>query len=151
MLLSCPACHARFSIEAALQDDAGRELLALLAPMEPALSRPLFAYLGLFRSASRALSWDRALRLAREVQGLCANQAALAQSLVETVASLDDKRAQPGWKPLSNHNYLKRVLESVEARALPAVLPQGGETAAHKFKSKDGQALAALEGMKRHE
>jgi hypothetical protein len=115
MQVRCPCCHAPFSLEAVLQDEAARDFTELLVKAGAA-TRPLVTYIGFFRSASRALAWDRALRLATEVLELGAEPQVLAAALVETCASLDEKRAQPGWKPMSNHNYLKRVLESVAAR-----------------------------------
>ncbi len=145
MQISCPCCHARFSVEAVVQDDAARELFALLAE-HGAIVRPLFGYLGLFRSASRALAWDRTLKLAREVVAL-AGDAALHDALWEVVASFAEKRAQPGWKPLANHNYLKRVLESVAARGVQ--VERDPAAAGRRMQSKTGQALEALEGKKR--
>jgi hypothetical protein len=59
MQISCPCCHTRFGLEAALADDAAREMMGLLAQLPAELSRPLAAYLGLFRPAARALAWDR--------------------------------------------------------------------------------------------
>lgn len=151
MQLSCPCCHARFPFEAALQDESARELLGLMATMPAGLSRPLVAYLGLFRAAGRQLAWDRALRLARETLATTANVDALEAALVETVATLDEKRAQPGWKPLTAHNYLKRVLESVEARlgagSVTVLAPV--DQAPRAPTSKAGQAMVALQGMKR--
>src|SRR5689334_13602698 len=111
MQLTCPACHARASYEAFIQDEAARELFALSADAGAAW-RPLVTYLGFFRS-TRLLAWERALKLAREVLELANDRSVLAAALVETCGSLDAKRSEPGWKPLGNHNYLKRVLESV--------------------------------------
>lgn len=121
MILSCPCCHAKYPIEAALDSDAAGELLLLLAQAGP-LSRPLVAYLGLFRSKTRALSFDRALRLAGEVLSLGADPARLTVALGETTESLRAKRSAGQVKPLSNHNYLKRVLESVADS--PEIIPQ---------------------------
>lgn len=151
MQITCPCCHARFSAEASFQDDAARDLMVLLSQAGPA-ARPLVTYIGLFRSASRALAWDRALKLASEVvplapQDRAGHLALLADALSETCASLDEKRAQPGWKPLTNHNYLKRVLESVVARAAVGYAP-GGDQERRQPQSRTGQALAALEDKK---
>ena len=133
-----------------MQDDAARELLTLLATMQPGLSRPLLSYLGLFRAANRALAWDRSLRLCRETLALSTSTTALEAALVETVTAIDEKRAQPGWKPLTAHNYLRRVLESVEARvAAGSVLVPADQPQAKAPSSKTGQALVGLQGMKR--
>lgn len=151
MQLSCPCCHARFPLEAALQDDAARELLGLLAALPSTLSRPLVSYLGLFRAAGRQLAWDRALRLARETLATTANQEVLEVALVETVATLDEKRGQPGWKPLTAHNYLRRVTETVEARlgAGNVTLAPAAVGEPRVPTSRTGQAMVALQGMKR--
>ncbi len=108
MIFTCPCCHARYSLDAANQDEAARELLALRGEMPPRLWHPMIAYLGLFRSESRALAWDRALKICREVLQLGADPDRLETALCETVESLRLK----GGKPLKNHNYLKRVLEN---------------------------------------
>ncbi|MDH5185403.1 MAG: hypothetical protein OEX12_16105, partial [Gammaproteobacteria bacterium] len=68
------------------------------------------------RSPSRDLANDRALRLAREVLDLYPEQQGLAAGLTETIQAMRVKQDQGGFKPLSNHNYLKRVLESVTSR-----------------------------------
>jgi len=151
MQLTCPCCHARLPLEAALQDDAGRELLGLLAGLDAALARPLVSYLGLFRARTTQLGWDRSLRLAREVLELSSQPAALQAGLVETVAAMDEKRAQASWKPLGNHNYLRRVLEGVEARlaALPAASVVAAPSNTVAPRSRTGQALVGLQGMKR--
>lgn len=151
MQLTCPCCHVRFPLESALEHDAGRELLALLAGLDSALARPLVAYMGLFRARTTQLGWDRALRLAREVLELSRQPAALQAALTETVTAMEDKRAQAGWKPLGNHNYLRRVLEGVEARlgALAAMPAAESSTPAAAPRSRTGQALVSLQGMKR--
>lgn len=157
MQLTCPCCHAHVPLEAALQDEAGRELVAMLAAMQPALALPLVHYLGFFRPLRQQLGWGRSLRLAYEVVHLCPTPVdTLVQGLLEASRGLDEKRAQPGWKPLGNHNYLRRVLESVQARmhapsegpgaAVAAVAAQPGRKAP---RSQAGGALVALEGMRR--
>ncbi len=115
MILHCPCCHAQFSVETIIQDEAARELLGLKGTLPPAT----FSYLALFRSEKRALSWERALRLAKEIidngqwtmdncQPSTVNYQLLNEAMMETVEALRGK----GKGPLKNHNYLKRVLES---------------------------------------
>ena len=113
-LARCPICHSRINLEALIQDEAGRELLALLIDLDTLIGAALVSYLGLFRSPSRDLANDRALRLARETLSL-GDPTRLSIALAETVEALRNKQPH---KPLTNHNYLKRVLESVEARAI---------------------------------
>lgn len=152
MQLNCPCCHATFPLEAALQHEAGREVMAMLAGMQPELSRPLLHYLGFFRPAKQQLGWGRALRLMREVLALLPMPAdVLAFGLNEAARTLDDKRQAPGWKPLGNHNYLLRCLESAQARDGAVVqLATAGTPAAPRLpRSKAGEALVSLAGMRR--
>ena len=139
----CPSCGSAFSLDVAINTEAGSELMNLIANMPTSLSRPLFAYLGLFRPATRKLTWDRALKLATEVLALSTPEH-LAIALSETVESLREKQQYPGWKPMRNHNYLKRVLESVE---MSAVVPVAiNQPAVPKGKlSKQAQAINALD------
>ena len=68
MLLTCPACAARHSIESATTDEAARELVALAIGIGSA-APVVIPYLALFRPAKRALRWGRALALMRELSG----------------------------------------------------------------------------------
>jgi hypothetical protein len=120
MTLTCPCCHAKYPLDAALEGEAAGELQLLLAQAGP-LARPLVAYLGMFRSKTRALSFDRAVKLAREVLELGADPRALVTGLVETVEALRRKRDQGDIRPLKDHRYLSSVLQSVGAvAAVPA-------------------------------
>lgn len=124
-LTRCPLCHSRIALEQLVQDEAGRELLALMWKTPEWLATPLVVYLGLFRPATRDLANDRALRLAREALALTDVQAALSAALAETVQAMRAKQGQASWKPLANHNYLKSVLETVAQRGTvnPGLLP----------------------------
>lgn len=144
MILHCPLCHGQFSIEALIQDQAGRDLLVLIAKAGH-LGPPLLAYLTLFRSQKRALAFDRALRLAREVLDIPAAPEQLAAAMAETVEALRGR----GGKPLKNHNYLKRVLESQPPAAVQAATPAAvpAPEAAPAI-SKTARAIGRLEGWK---
>ena len=137
----CPVCHSRISLEQLCQDVAGRELLALLASLDTLSGTALVGYIGLFRSPSRDLANDRALKLAQEALTLEAPQW-LAQAMSETVESIKQKRINGEDKPLSNHNYLKQVLASVISRGtnMPAAInrraPAVGYTTAQGSESR---------------
>lgn len=141
MNLTCPCCHARYSLDAILQDEAARDLLALRGSLPPRIWSPLISYLGLFRSETRSLAWDKALKLSREIQELGLSSGEwdkLENALAETVESL----RQRGGKPLKNHNYLKRVFENTAtAGRMPVAV---GTSPAPAAKSKAGQAMIAL-------
>ena len=93
-----------------MQDDAGRSLLALMAKLNADLATALVSYIGLFRAKSRDLANDRALRLCNEVLEL-AETNVLTPALCQTLESMRAKQFSGQFKALSNHNYLKRVLE----------------------------------------
>ncbi|WP_429885358.1 hypothetical protein [Geoalkalibacter halelectricus] len=141
MKLRCPVCHASNSLEAFTADEAGRELLVLLAN-SGALFRPLVGYLGCFRPASRDLSHGRALKLAREVLALNIDPARLVGALEETTAAMRQKRLEGAGKPLANHNYLKKVAESLPAT--PNVALATPDVAPAAPTGKRAQALALL-------
>lgn len=115
-LARCPVCHSRIGLEQLVQDEAGSELLGLLSKLDTQSGAALVTYLGLFRSGSRDLTNDRALKLVKEVLQIEAPQW-LTPALQETIESLREKRMSGDVKPLANHNYLKRVLESVVSRS----------------------------------
>jgi hypothetical protein len=152
MKLTCPCCHTIFHLEAAMEEAAGREFAAFLAELGP-LARPMVVYLGLFRPATRALAYERMLRLAREVMELSSDNAQLAAALSETVEALRQKRDAGDVRPLKGHNYLKRVLENQP----PSIPPyQGGsdvmdsspDTGRPGGVSKTARAIGRLENWK---
>lgn len=137
----CPVCHSRISLEACVQDEAGRELLAAVATLDAALAVPLVSYLGLFRAPNRDLANDRALRLLREVMELGQTGPGygprLARALAETVEAIRAK----GGTPLKSHNYLRRVLESSPAEVV--IVP--GQPLGQAYSSRTAAALMALQ------
>lgn len=151
MQLTCPCCHAHVPLEAALQDEAGRELVGMLTTLQPMLVLPLVHYLAFFRPAKQQLGWGRSLRLAREVLNLAPfAPELLAAALIEAGRALDEKRHQAGWKPMGNHNYLKRVLEGLEGRAeAPVAAPAAVAGKPPAPRGKQAGALISLEGLKR--
>jgi hypothetical protein len=126
MLGRCPVCHSQISLEAVCQDEAGRDLLGILANLPGEASRALVQYLGLFRPEKRDLSNDRALRLAREVLALCTDSLRLSAAMAETVEAI---RGKCGAVPMKSHNYLRRVLEGMPETG-GALVVAGGVTGA---------------------
>jgi len=112
----CPVCHSHIQLEALIQDDAGSELLGVLAGLGRPLARPLVQYLGLFRPEKSDLSNARALKLAQETLAI-ADRDSLIAGLQETVRSIHEKRQRGDHKGMKNHNYLKQVLASVAPEA----------------------------------
>ena len=110
----CPVCHSRISIDALIQDESGRHLLALLAKLDTTSAATLINYLGLFRSASRDLSNDRALRLAQDIQEMPENKTHKNMAMAETVNAMRVKQDQKCFKPLKNHGYFKALLKDIK-------------------------------------
>lgn len=153
MRIRCPACHAEYSIEQAVEDEAARELMGVLSDLPREVSRPLAAYLGLWRSRTRALAWERALRVAREALTLHDDTALVGAALSETVEAMRGKQSAEGhWKPLSSHGYLKRVIQSLAERGggqALATREAGGQRKPQGQASRTAQALQDLEEWRR--
>lgn len=146
MKCKCPSCYAEFDLAAALDSDAGREFVRLMSGYDGHVIRALTAYLGLFRSASRALSWDRVLRLTTELIQTEPDPARLSQGLHKATEALRQKQRSGDWKPLANHNYLKNVLAGLPQTqaAAPARYETQPPAAQPQFTSRTSQAMLAL-------
>ena len=143
----CPVCHSRLHLDALVQDDAGRELLALLARMERSAAGALVSYLSLFRSKSRDLANDRALRIAQEVLEL-APVNVLTPAMAHTVEQMRAKQQAGAFKPLANHNYLKRVLENAGTVSVEGdiqQLPAGAAPASSKREQRRAITAAMMD------
>lgn len=145
MRLRCPICHAESSIEAHAENISAKEFMVMLDDLPREVARPLLAYLGLWRSASRALSWERALRIADEVLRIEPDLERLGAALSATVESLREKRSTGrDGRALNSHGYLQRVIESGPAAGRKAQASEAGPAAS----SRTAQALAALQELK---
>ena len=141
----CPVCHTRISLDALVMDEAGRELLGLLAKADAEFGTALVGYLSLFRSPSRDLDNGRAVRLVKELLDLGSSYA-LTVAMAETVSALRDKGLS---KPLKNHNYLKRVLETTpESRDVTTAKDAINRVSMGGAESKSYQGLRLLQEMK---
>jgi hypothetical protein len=146
MKLHCPYCHAQFSIDALTQDEAARELLAMRAVMLPSL----LPYLTLFRAPKRALAFDRAVKLAKEVMALShIDPVRLEMALANTVEALRLKRDGGSIKPLKDHKYLQAVLESTRTEDRGTRYEGGLETQERTAPtSKTARAIGRLQSRK---
>ena len=112
-LCRCPVCHSDINLDQLLEDDAGRELLSIITELKFGVARPLVSYIALFRPEKSALSNTRAVKLMREVLDQFPPSQLLAHSLSETVSAVQKKRRESkNLAPLSNHSYLKQVIET---------------------------------------
>jgi hypothetical protein len=142
-------CHAEAALEAWAEDEAARELMALLAGLDAEIGRLLVAYLGLFRPPRRALAWARALRIARETLALDGDAQRLSWALDRTVEAMRQKRDGGDIRPLENHNYLKRVLDGAPSPAsdMPGLAAHPAPPARGPSATVDG--VMRLEALKR--
>lgn len=135
-LSRCPVCHSQLHLENLVNDQAASELLGLLAPMGGRLARALVAYVGLFRPQKSDLSFSRALKLTHEALAVSANRDVLTVGLENTVMKIRSARMAGTATPLANHNYLKKVLSSVDDSAINPLPPvKKGAKAAVEVKS----------------
>nr|DAO32332.1 MAG TPA: hypothetical protein [Caudoviricetes sp.] len=112
-LCRCPVCHSDINLDQLLEDDAGRELLSIITELKYGVARPLVSYIALFRPEKSALSNTRAVKLMRDVLDQFPPSQLLAHSLSETVSAVQKKRRESkNLAPLSNHSYLKQVIET---------------------------------------
>lgn len=122
----CPCCYAVISLDAMVQDEDGRALLAMVAEAPSLVGRAYIRYLGLFRHASRAVSWGKLRRLTTELMPLIREEKVARDGRTlpaphaiwaEAMEELIDRRGRPNFRlPLTGHGYL---LEVVMAKAEP--------------------------------
>ncbi|MEZ5571196.1 MAG: hypothetical protein R3E64_04155 [Halioglobus sp.] len=125
-MISCPHCNSTLHLEQLTEDAAGRHLFGLIAQTN--CGPALVAYLGLFKPAKQALRWSRAVDLTEEILARWANDSRLGTAMTKTVESMREKRQSPQWRPLSNHNYLASVIDTLPAHAALAVRRATGKT-----------------------
>lgn len=113
-LTRCNTCHANIHLDALVQDNSAKALLATVAKLPKSLSANIIQYIALFRPAKSDLNNERAARLINEVLELTENQNALSAALEQTVLTLHAKRQQGTAQPLKNHSYLNKVLETIK-------------------------------------
>lgn len=115
-LARCPVCKTKSSLLAVAQDEAQKELMSILLKLDVIQGAALMSYLSLFASDKRELANDRALRLAKSALAMSTVElvtTAMHQT-VETLRGREDSR-------LKDHNYLKKVLASVEQQQVVPV------------------------------
>lgn len=121
MQCKCPVCKSKFPLESLFQDQAGSEMMGLLATLPAGIAPRLLSYIGLFRAANRDLTFDRALRLLKETLKVCDDMERLAAGCEKTVENMREKQQKPDFKPLDNHNYLKKVLSDIPSTTVEVV------------------------------
>lgn len=119
MRLSCPACGATISLDAAIGHEGAREAIQIALRLPASLGKSLIQYLGLFRPVNqRQLSMDRVANLLNELLPMIevaqierngkrhsAPQDYWAMALAEMVAKRDALTL-----PLKSHGYLLTII-----------------------------------------
>ena len=140
----CPICRSRLDLEALATDEASDALLTYVYRLPQQLRLALVPYLGLFRSDTRDLAPERALRLAIDARALEPDDQVLAAACSLATETLRAKWQQTGRKPLRDHRYLTQCLDTARqqcnaGRLAPADKPPPGASG-----SKTAQGLAVL-------
>lgn len=120
MILTCPCCAGRFSIEAALTDEQARQAVAAALKLPAPLGDRVIRYLALFRPKQQALRWDKAARLLTELtEAVNAGQIEhegrtyAAPRYIWEIALDKMLGKPPKGLPLKNNGYLWQVIVSV--------------------------------------
>jgi len=147
-LFRCPVCHSSIHLDQLVADEAGRQLLGVMAKLNYRMGPALVSYLAMFRPPKQDLSNAKALNLATDTLALTTNHAVLAEALQDTVSALHASRHNAPAKQLTNHNYLKKVLA---AKLGEAAVKATGTTVEIKHQatlSKEAEQAAFEERMK---
>lgn len=150
-LCRCPICRTEISLDQLIEDDAGREMLALLSELKSGVARPLVNYIALFRPMKTSLSNSRAVKLMREVLAMYAQTPLLAHALSETVNAVrKNRRDNVNPSPLTSHNYLKQVYEQQAPKFAGTVALNNVENTKPQqdAESKKQNAFAYIEQMR---
>lgn len=118
MRIICPACGAMASLEALLTDGDARAFMEAFYQLSATVQPYAFRYLALFRPTGRVLQWRKATRLLAEltadirachiqVKGSVARPAS-PETWAAAMARLIE--TPPQGLPLSNHNYLRKIV-----------------------------------------
>lgn len=116
----CPCCHAVVSLDAMVKEEDARAVMALVAEMPATVGRAYVQYLGLFRNATRAVSWAKLRRLTGELSPMVREEKVVRDGRTLPaphamwVLAMDEllaRRGKPGFRlPLESHGYLLEVV-----------------------------------------
>ena len=118
MKLICPGCGLVASAESWENDQACRETLLIISMLPGPVVKYALGYLSLFRPRKQALSWAKALRLAKELQQLVSLGYIKAQGKPDRncppyvwAKAIEQMIEQRGilQLPMKSHGYLKTI------------------------------------------
>jgi hypothetical protein len=124
-LARCPVCHVEITLDALIQDDAGRGVLQIFLGMDRAMGGAVIEYISLFRPSKSTLSNVRMLALLEETLALEKDKDILIVALRGAVQAAREKQAQGLWKQPKNHGWVGAFLSQARVRQnLPAKAPK---------------------------
>lgn len=150
MQITCPCCFARFSIEAALTDDAARQAVATALKLPAPLGDLILRYMAFFRPSKRALSWDRAAKLLNEllnpiqagrIERHGRGWAAPLDYWREALEQMLDRRDKLQL-PLKSHGYLFEIVAGLASKAEGRVETATEQQKRHPQRSTGSQPVA---------
>ncbi len=157
MKTRCPACGATTSLDALLGHSEASQAFLSAINLVGDLAKPMIQYLGMFRSDSRDLTFDRASKLLNELAAdINANQIkrghhfypAPQAAWIWAINTIIERRDQSKLQlPFKNHGYLYEVLTSYKPEYAPVQdstpKKHAGVRAAHSTYSKTDAQRAA--------
>lgn len=157
MKTKCPACGATTSLDALLGHSEASQAFLAAINLVGDLVKPMIQYLGMFRSDSRDLTFDRASKLLNELAtDINANQIkrghhfypAPRAAWVWAINTIIERRDQGKLQlPFKNHGYLYEIITSYKPEYAPVQdstpRKHAGIRAAHTTYSKTDAQRAA--------
>lgn len=158
MRLICPSCGAIASLEAWINDNEARCVLAIFANMDAELAGLLVKYLALFRPKKRSLSWQRTRKIVTELKELIfankifwekeslPNMPVFWLKALEVVLERDSSGKLR--KPLKNNNLLRVIAFEIASRQAEAYTNVGAIEPKTKGKKESKKKLVSPEKVK---
>jgi len=122
----CPMCGALFDLEQAWNDADGRRFVQLLTSLPPAVIRPLYNYLKLFKPVKQSLRWQTILKLTQELAPMISRAVISRNGIeyavpipmwLEVLDGLARNRPESLVLPLKGHGYLLTILANQAEKA----------------------------------
>lgn len=155
MKCKCPACGALNSLDSLVANEKASEALHLALSFNGDLGKALIGYMGLFRPAEKALSFDRVAKLLNELLPLIQQSefkrnhqvyAATVDVWIDGINQVLANRHQLRL-PLNGHGYLLEIMVNLSLKSAVrnqgALVQSGSNTAG--FGSKQSKTATTLE------
>ena len=159
MKTRCPSCGSTASLDALIGHDAASNALNVTFKISGKLGRALVQYLGLFRSGTRELSFDRVAKLLTEIQPDIERQAitrdridypapaaAWIFAIEQTIHARDIGKL---GLPLKTHGFLYAIITQYKPEAYAASHTEFSQSGGAKAEPKI-QLTAAQERLEQH-